>query len=302
MTNNELKAIEYYEKAFEIEPNRREPLIRLAEFYGRKDDHAKVVEYMEKALTILRGNFYADFQEHYTYRPHELLYKAYWYLSNFEKSKENYDIAYGYKPNDTGILHDRRFYYNLPKVTFILPTLDREEGLKRCLDSIEHINYPQDKIEVLVIRGPETVPQKVAKGLALCNPDTQYVVYASDDCEFTSNSLITALLLDKDLVSFNTGMLYPDYGNICEHFVIKKDFIEKIGGEIFDTDFHHVGVDNLLWAKAERYGTAKYCKDAVVYHYHFTRGGKEDDTYKKGWNKEKLTKDRALLKIKLAEL
>lgn len=286
---------EAYEKAFTMEPNRREPLIRLAEYYASKDNHEKVIEYMEKALTIPRGNFYADFQEHYTYRPHELLYKAYWYAGNFAKSKENYDITAGYKPHDTGVLFDRRFYYQLPKITFILPTIagERPEGVKRCMDSIKNLNYPQELIETLVITGDETVPEKVKEGVELSTGE--YIVYAADDAEFTYNSLIIALLENKDLVSFNTGMLYPDYGNICEHFIIRKDFIEKIGGEIFDTRLYHIGVDNLLWKKANKYGTAQYCKDAIVYHYHFTRGGQIDKTYEKGWDKDRVKHDRELL-------
>lgn len=290
----------YYERAFEMEPNRREPLIRLAEYYSSKDDHQKVVEYAEKSLSILRGNFYADYQEHYTYRPHDLLYKAYWYLNNKEKSKENYDISASYKPHDPWILKDRRFYYQLPKITIILPTLDREIGVTRCLNSIKTLNYPQELIETFVIKGEKTVPEKVKEGLELASGE--YIVYAADDCEFTPNSLIIAILEDKDLVSFNTGKLYDDYGNICEHFIIKKEFISKIGGEIFDTEFHHIGVDNLLWAKANKYGTVKYCEEAIVHHYHFTRGGQMDKTYEKGWDKQFLEKDRELLKNKLIEL
>ena len=284
-----------YEKAFAMESKRREPLIRLAEFYAAKDMHAKVIEYMEKALAIPKGNFYADFQEHYTYRPHELLYKAYWYAGNFEKSKENYDITAGYKPHDIQVLHDRQFYYPLPKLTFIIPHIEgeREDGLKRCIDSIKNLDYSQELIETLVITGDDTVPKKVDTGFALSTGE--YIVYASDDCEFTPSSIIMAIADNKDLVAFNTGMLYPDYGNICEHFIIKKSFVEKIGGEIFDIRLYHVGVDNLLWARANKYGNAEYCKDAIVYHYHFTRGGLMDKVYEKGWDKEKVQHDREIL-------
>ena len=89
-------------------------------------------------------------------------------------------------------------------------------------------------------------------------------------------------------------------GNICEHFVIRKDIINNIGGEIFDTEFHHVGCDNLLWAKCEKIGESFHSEDAVVKHYHFSKGAEMDDTYKKGW--ESVEKDRALLQIKLAQL
>lgn len=294
---------QYYEKAFEMDSSRREPLIRLAEYYAESDNHEKVIEYMEKALQISRSSFYADFEEHYTYRPHELLYKAYWYSGNKEKSKENYDMAFSYKPLDSTILHDREFYYDLPTVTFVIPHIegDREEGLKRCLNSIKNLNYPQSLIETLVITGDHTVSFKVKEGVNLSTGD--YIVYASNDIEFMSNSLILAVIDNKDVVAFNTGVLYPDSGNICEHFLVRKSFIyDKLDGEIFDTDFHHVGVDNLLWAKASKRGTVKHSRDAVVHHHHFTRGAEMDKTYEKGWNKENVIHDRALLKIKLKQI
>lgn len=293
--------VENYQKAYNMESGRREPLIRLAEWYMEQKDFQKVVAYVEMAMTIPRSNFYADYQEHYTYKPHEMLYLAYWYLGDNEKSKEHYDIAASYRPHHPAILTDRQFYYPLPKVTFIIPTLGRAEGLKRCLRSIDDLIYPADLKEALVIEGDEkTVPQKVVEGLEHATGD--YIVYAANDIEFTPTALMIALLEDADLVSFNTGAVLDDEGNICEHFMIKKDFINKIGGEIFDTQFFHVGVDNLLWAKAKKFGKAVYCKDAIVYHYHFSRGGTFDGIYEKGWSASKVNFDRALLEKKLADL
>lgn len=293
--------VEWYQKAYNLEAGRREPLIRLAEYYFELKDYQKVVAYMEMALTIPRSNFYADSQEHYTYRPHELLYVSYWYLGNKEKSKEHYDIAARYRPNDYKILNDRQFYYDLPKVTIIIPTLGRPEGLQRCLDSIKNLIYPKELIEVLTIDGDiKTVPEKVAEGLSYAIGDI--IVYGANDIEFTPGSLMIAVREDQDLVAFNTGDEYEDRGNVCEHFAIKKEFVEKLGGEIFDTEMYHVGVDNLLWAKANKFGTAIRSKDAVVKHYHFSKGYDMDAVYEKGWDHERVAHDRALLNKKLAEL
>lgn len=290
--------VEWYQKAYNLESGRREPLMRLGEYYFELGDYRKVVAYMEMALTIPRSNFYADFQEHYTYKPHELLYVSYWQLGDRDKSRYHYDQAASYRPNDFKILNDRQFYYPLPRVTVIIPSLGRPEGLRKCLDSIKGLIYPKELIEVLTIEGDEkTVPQKVAEGLSHAIGDV--IVYGANDIEFAPGSMMIAMreIADgNDLVAFNTGDEYPDRGNVCEHFAIRREFVDRIGGEIFDTRLYHTCCDNLLWARANRFGTATRSRDAVVRHYHFSKGYDMDAVYEKGWDHGHMEKDRALLK------
>ncbi len=82
--------------------------------------------------------------------------------------------------------------------------------------------------------------------------------------------------------------------------MIRRDFITELGGEIFDTRFHHVGVDNLLWAKAKKLNQAYRCEEAKFEHRHFSKGANYDAVYQKGWaNAEE---DRALLAKELSML
>jgi len=190
----------------------------------------------------------------------------------------------------------------LPKISFVIPTLGREEGLKRCLDSIDKLNYPKDKVEIIVkedsFENRTGVPKLVKQGVEESTGD--WVVFASNDTEFTPNSILQALYEgEKGYVAFNTGTVYPDEGNINEHFMIRKDIIEKIG-EVFDTDFHHVGVDNLLLAKMRKLGVFVRSQKAVVQHHHFAQGSEMDETYKLGWSH--VDEDRALLAKKLLEI
>jgi hypothetical protein len=151
-------------------------------------------------------------------------------------------------------------------------------------------------------KGEGTVPMKVKQMLEQATGE--FICYASDDIEFEPNSLLLAVeeskQMGKGLVSFNSGAVLPDNGNICEHFIIQRDLIEKIGGEIFDTEFHHVGCDNLLWAKCEKLNQAYHSEKSLINHYHYSKGAPMDDTYKLGWSE--VGKDRELLKIKLANL
>lgn len=302
------EALKWYSTSFEKEA-RREPLMRIAEYYYGKGMHKQVIAYGEAALTITQLPFYSNHQPYYEHSPHEMLYVSYWYVGDKEKSKEHWQKALKFMPNNPKYILDAQFYRDepvaeKPKISFVIPTLGREEGLKRCLDSIEKLNYPKDKVEVIVkqdsFEDRTGVPKLVKQGVE--ESTGEWVVFASNDTEFTPESINQALLEGElGYVAFNTGEVSPDEGNINEHFMIRKDIIEKIG-EVFDTDFWHVGVDNLLLAKMRKLGIFKRASEAIVNHFHFTKGAEMDETYKLGWNQEKVDEDRALLAKKLEEL
>lgn len=198
-------------------------------------------------------------------------------------------------------------FTDLPSISIIIPTLGREEGLQRCLDSINDLNYPEDLIETIILEDKPRigVPKRLKEGVE--KSDGEWIVYASNDIKFFPSSILKSILSakqnEKDFVSFNTGIVSEDEGNICEHFMIKRTLIDSIGGEIFDTDFHHVGVDNLLWAKLKKIGQNFRCEEAIVEHFHWSKTGEEmDDVYKIAWNEERVREDRELLKTKLEEL
>jgi len=190
-----------------------------------------------------------------------------------------------------------------PLITFILPTLGRRAGVDRCVDSINKLNYPEEKKELLIIEDEPRlgVPTRVHQGVSLSKGE--YLVYAANDMEFKPDCIVNALKHKNALVAFNCGSVLPDEGNICEHFVIRKDFLPQIGGKIFDTDFNHTGVDNLLWEKCKKLNEAFWCIDAKAIHYHYSRTGEEmDEGYKLAWDQNSLRHDRELLVQKIKKL
>ncbi len=94
-------------------------------------------------------------------------------------------------------------------MSFVIPTLGRPEGLRRLLDSISKLNWPQDKIELIVIEDEPRlgVPKRVNEGVAKATGD--WIVFAANDLEFTPDSLIiafrTAMENSKLFMSFNTN-------------------------------------------------------------------------------------------------
>lgn len=188
----------------------------------------------------------------------------------------------------------------LPSVSILIPQLGREDGLKRCLKSIDRLYYPKHLIEVLVIEGEDYVPVKVAYGLK--NAVGEYICYAANDMEFESHCLYNAIIASREhqkgLVSFNEGIILQDEGNICTHFIIRRDLIDQIGGQIFNTRMYHCGVDNLLWAKCKKINQAMWCDNAIIKHYHFSNG--IDLVYERGWSHHK--EDREVLNHELGLL
>lgn len=325
MLGLEQSALLAYFTAITMDPGRREAFIRIAEHYYKKAAPQPAACFAAAALHVPWSNYFANYKPHYTYVPHEILSWALFMLGDKDGSRLHLEKALQFDPTNSKFLGNVRWIRNLPKVSFVIPTLGRSEGLKLCVESIKKLNYPQELIEIVIVSDGEQlewnderhvvmvqndtrqgVPKSVKRGFELSTGD--YIVYASNDVEFHPDSLIQAVLAAEDdnykLVAFNTGPVSPDEGNICEHFLIDSEFVDAhLNGEIFDTEFFHVGVDNLLWAKAKKFGKVYRHPTAFVAHHHFSRTGKEmDDVAKIAWNEDRVKHDRELLAKKLTDL
>lgn len=298
------KAIHAWIDSFDTCPRRREGLMKIAEYYYQNKSAQHALSYASAALAIPPGNFYANFQPYYEHYPHEIMYWALWHLDRKVEARHHHREALRFQPHNAQYLHDYRLFTEHPLVSIVVPTL-REGGLKRLLESVDALVYPKDKIELITI--PDVPRIGVARRLkeGVERSKGEWIVYAADDMEFTPTCIIEALL-DSDrhgakLVAFNSGPVSQDKGNICEHFLLHRSALEGLPrGEIFDTDFRHVGVDNLLWARMEKAGEAVRSEHARIIHHHFSKGSEMDDVHRMAWAPEDVEHDRALLAEKLA--
>jgi len=64
----------------------------------------------------------------------------------------------------------------------------------------------------------------------------------------------------------------------------------------------HCGVDNFLWAQADKLDQAYHAEDAKITHHHFSKGAEYDAIYERGWNAVTRNKDLAILDRELALL
>lgn len=102
------EALKWYTMSFDKEPNRREPLMKLAEYYRKREMWQQAVAYASAALTVKGMSFYSNYQPYYNEVPHEILYLGYWYLGNKDLAKQHYDIACTYSDKYVG---DKHFFY-----------------------------------------------------------------------------------------------------------------------------------------------------------------------------------------------
>mgnify|MGYP006921293522 CR=1 FL=1 len=307
MLGDRENAIASFANAIDLEPNRREPYMKLAEIYYREGRPDQTIAYVAAALQVKGVDFYANYQPYYEQLPHEMMYWALWQKGEAHASMDHFNVCLGYQPYNPKYLHDFRFYFNLPKISFVIPTLGRQAGLERVINSIKALNYPQDKVEIIVIEDEPRigVPKRVNEGAAKATGE--WIVFAANDLEFTPDSVMIAFRIamenSKLFMAFNTNMPGETKPRLCEHFMMHKKIVARLDGKVFDEDFNHVGVDDLLWAKMQKMGQAMRAVPAIVHHYHFSRpGGQMDAVYEKGWNEESVSKDRALLETKLKEL
>ena len=107
---NEVEALSCWHKAFDVCGTRREPLLRSAGYYYRKDDHQRAAAYAAASLEIQKNAFYGNIRQNYRSYPHEILYWAKWWLGDKEGSKKHWKTALALSPDNPKYVKDAEFY------------------------------------------------------------------------------------------------------------------------------------------------------------------------------------------------
>jgi len=109
--NNDKEQVEWYQQAFNLDGSRRESLIRLARFYKTKNKPQRVACYVAAAMEIPWNAFYANFRNHYTNEPEELMYWAKGWLGDIPAARKHLLKALEYCPLHPEYLRDTEFYF-----------------------------------------------------------------------------------------------------------------------------------------------------------------------------------------------
>lgn len=140
------QALAWYLKAFQVSPNRREPLMRMAEYYYRIDSPDHVIPLVAAALQITQpDSFYGNHQPYYENIPHEMMYWALYRKGEVSAAFEHFMICLGYQPFNEKYLEAYRWFMPLPQVQVMI-TGDDPDAAELTRKSIADAIYPQEKI------------------------------------------------------------------------------------------------------------------------------------------------------------
>lgn len=137
------KQVEWYQRAFRTDPNRRESLIKLALFYKSINDYKMVIHYCKMALDIPLSDYYANDMAMYQQMPHELLYWAYGWVGDIANAQKHIMICLNYLPDYPIYLRDTKYYFDygspnlngwmtFEELTFLYNTSKRVESVAEC--------------------------------------------------------------------------------------------------------------------------------------------------------------------------
>lgn len=231
---NRDQAIWSYTKAFDLEPKRREPLMRLAEMYYQEGKADHVIAYVASALQIPLGNFYANNAAYYEYLPHEYMYWALWQKGEYNASKRHFDQCFAYKPSHSKYLTDYRWYYELPKLCFVKAPASAD------------INYPAEKI----IEEFSSNPEKV-----------DWAVFIPEGYKLPADGIMTGYKQALDNSKYFMGFTDGTDGS-CKAFMIHKKMIEKI--ENFSELLSLENTADLVWEKMKSLNQTMICGRARI--------------------------------------
>jgi len=94
------EAVRIWQEAYEVEPARREALLRIARHYYHNNDALRASVYAAASLQIPKGDFYANDPGAYTSVPHEILYWANSWKGNWKESDYHLLKALEYDPHN----------------------------------------------------------------------------------------------------------------------------------------------------------------------------------------------------------
>ena len=262
--------VEWYKKAMEFNLMRREPVLKLAQFYQWHRNTEMARQYAEMALRYEWNMDYGISKKHFFEEPQEIL--------------------------DWAI-------FTSPKVSIIVPTLGREKKLEQLLESIkENAGYKNYEIIVKQDQFPPDnigVPKLLKQGVEESTGDL--VMYLGNDCLMKKDCVKNAVKAMQDnfpkmdgLIGLNDGYWF---GEVFTHWMAGKRLLPLIGGEFFHTGYFHTGCDSELTQMARKLNKAFWAEEARIYHDHPVQPNFKDpidEVYKLAYDPQRREHDNQL--------
>lgn len=107
----------WYHRAFELDPTRRESLLRLAGLYKQQDKPHATAAYAAGALQLPYHGFYANQMSDYTVTPHAYLYHAKGWMGDVAGAQHHILEVLRYQPFNAEANRDVKFYFEYDVTT-----------------------------------------------------------------------------------------------------------------------------------------------------------------------------------------
>lgn len=300
---NEYAAVLAWQTAFNFDPNRRMPLLRLAEYYDKKGDHRRAAAYALASTAIPYRQYYIDDESQYRELPWEIAFRNLWYIGEDcrEESKRCFDRALQIAPGSHAVVKNWHFYYPAPLVSIVIPTLSRPEKLERLLASIRD-NAGYGDVEVVVepdsFENRRGAPETFKLGMQKSKGDL--VMYLGNDCIGHPDFVLQAVIqmyrafgpAMDGLVCLNDGAACTG-GKKATHWMGSKKLLPALGGEFFSTAYEHCFCDNELTDRCQEFGKYTFAPLARISHDNaLNNGGERDEVLQIAYDPERFQRDQ----------
>ena len=206
------------------------------------------------------------------------------------------------------------------KVSVVIPSRDRPEGLLRAVESV--LTTAPDAEIVCVLDGGDTASARAVGGMVPWlvfnhDPDAHtaqlwnmgakkatgdYLVTGADDVVFQPGWLEAAfealdMIGGDGLVGFNEGT--TAFGELATHFMVSRKYAARgLGGSLMPPPYKHGFTDVEATLRAKRDGRLVFAENARIEHLHPVFGTAEmDDIYRKG--DRSVRDDERLFKLRM---
>lgn len=107
------------------------------------------------------------------------------------------------------------------------------------------------------------------------------------------------------MVGLNDEFWQGDKGHVSPHWLASKKLLPMLGGNFFETEFYHTGVDNILQAQCERAGKYVWEPRAKIFHDHpmvYNYQKENDALYEQAYSGPRKAHDDELYARRMKEL
>ena len=276
------KQIEWYHKAYDLDPNRREALIKLANFYKEKNNHRAVIAFATAALTVPWTDYYANDKSHYEQYPHELLYHALGWTGDIAGAQKHIMECLKYQRENPKYLHDTRYYFEYPanfiagwmsfeEQTFLFNTAKKMKNVTECgswKGKSTHAICSSGCPDVTAIdtwEGSEFEPEAHVEARS----GSVFATFKENLKEFPNLKIVKANINDavNDYADKSIDMLFLDAGHT--YLEVKNDiekWLPKVKTLFCGHDYtsHWIGVQQ---AVDEAFGAPDEIHDTIWVHW-----------------------------------